>query len=78
MWIYHNLTHIAEIPSIHPVFAIHSPDGSNHTPAFADAARTPEAHKACMAVTKALAITSLRLLQDDDFLDLVSASHPPN
>jgi len=67
-----------EIPSIHPVFAIPSPGGSNHTPAFADAARTVEAHKACIAVTKALAITSVRLLQDDQFLEQVKDTFEQN
>jgi hypothetical protein len=61
-----------ELPSIHPVFAIPSTNGGNHTPAFADAARTPEAHKACMTVTKGLAMTGFRLLDDDAFFKRVS------
>ncbi|KZP25570.1 aminoacylase 1-like protein 2 [Athelia psychrophila] len=67
-----------EIPSIHPAFAIPSPDGNNHTAAFADAARTPEAHKACIAVTKGLAITSLRLLQDNEFFAQVKGTFDRN
>ncbi|KAF7970951.1 hypothetical protein HWV62_22531 [Athelia sp. TMB] len=61
-----------EMPSIHPVFAIPSPSGGNHTAAFAEAARTPEAHKACIAITKGLAITGLRALQDKEFFEQVT------
>ncbi|KAJ8588285.1 amidohydrolase [Rhizopogon salebrosus TDB-379] len=43
------------------------PNGGNHSPAFADSARTTEAHKACMTTTKALACTGFRVLEDDDF-----------
>lgn len=60
-----------ELPSIHPVFTIPSTNGGNHTPAFADAARTLEAHKACMTVTKGLAMTGFRLLDDDAFFKRV-------
>jgi hypothetical protein len=62
-----------ELPSIHPAFAIPSTNGGNHTPAFADAARTPEAHKACMTITKGLAMTGFRLLDDDAFFKRVSS-----
>ena len=50
-------------------------DGGNHTPAFTKAARTPEAHKACFNVSKALAATGLRVLTDDEFFAQVSLSH---
>jgi hypothetical protein len=61
-----------EMPSIHPSFAIPSPNGGNHTPAFADAARTPEAHEACITITKGLAMTGFRLLDDEAFFKRVS------
>lgn len=60
-----------ELPSIHPIFTIPSPNGSNHTPAFAEAARTIEAHRACLTFTKGLAITGVRLLDDDAFFQQV-------
>jgi hypothetical protein len=62
-----------ELPSIHPMFAIPSPHGGNHTPAFADAARTLEAHRACVTTTKGLAMTGFRLLDDHGFFKKVSA-----
>lgn len=56
------------LPSLHPAFAIPTrPNGGNHSPAFADSARTTEAHKACMITTKALACTGFRVLQDNEF-----------
>lgn len=57
-----------EIPSIQPVYAIPTEkNGSNHTPAFAESAKTPEAHAASIRTSKALAATGLRVLTDDDF-----------
>lgn len=61
------------LPSLHPSFTIPSPDGGNHTPAFTKAARTMEAHEACMTITKGIALNGLRLLCDDDFLQKVGA-----
>ncbi|KAG1876439.1 amidohydrolase [Suillus subalutaceus] len=56
------------LPSLHPAFAIPTqPNGGNHSPAFADSARTAEAHKACMITTKALACTGFRVLADKVF-----------
>ncbi|KAG1808649.1 uncharacterized protein BJ212DRAFT_1448958 [Suillus subaureus] len=56
------------LPSLHPAFAIPTrPNGGNHSPAFADSARTAEAHKACMITTKALACTGFRVLEDKVF-----------
>ncbi|KAH8998052.1 aminoacylase 1-like protein 2 [Lactarius akahatsu] len=56
------------LPSIHPGFSIPTePNGGNHTPAFTSAAATPEAHQACLEVCKALALTGLRVIQDDQF-----------
>lgn len=54
------------------MFTIASPNNAgNHTPGFAEAARTVEAHKACITITKGLAITGLRVLDDDSFYDQV-------
>jgi len=64
-----------EIPALHPVFAIPTePQGGNHTPAFAKAAATPEAHRATMAVTRGLAFTALRVLSDPSFFRQVKAN----
>lgn len=48
------------------------PNGGNHTSAFASAAATPEAHQACLEVCKALALTGLRVIEDDQFYSDVS------
>lgn len=57
-----------EVPSLHPAFAIPSqPQGGNHTPAFAIAARSTEAHKLCMTVAKGLAQTGFLILANDHF-----------
>ncbi|KAF8141560.1 hypothetical protein EV363DRAFT_1308441 [Boletus edulis] len=57
-----------EMPSLHPSFAIPTqPHGGNHTPAFAISARSIEAHKVCMTVTKGLAWTGFLVLADDQF-----------
>jgi hypothetical protein len=54
------------------MFTIPSPNNAgNHTPGFAEAARTIEAHKACITITKGLAITGLRVLDDDFFFKQV-------
>ncbi|KAI9464250.1 amidohydrolase [Boletus coccyginus] len=57
-----------EMPSLHPSFAIPTqPRGGNHTPAFAISARSIEAHKICMTLTKGLAWTGFLVLADDNF-----------
>ncbi|KAK7461001.1 hypothetical protein VKT23_008928 [Stygiomarasmius scandens] len=57
-----------ELPSLHPGFAIPTVvGGGNHTPEFAKAAATIEAHEACLDISKALAATGLRVLSDADF-----------
>ncbi|KIJ20921.1 hypothetical protein PAXINDRAFT_66801, partial [Paxillus involutus ATCC 200175] len=62
-----------EIPSLHPCFAIPTePNGGNHTPAFAVSARSTEAHKASMSVTKGLAWTGFRVIADNQFYERVS------
>jgi hypothetical protein len=48
------------------------PNGGNHTPAFASAAATPQAHQACLEVCKALALTGLRVIDDDQFYEEVN------
>ncbi|EUC59751.1 amidohydrolase-like protein [Rhizoctonia solani AG-3 Rhs1AP] len=61
-----------ELPAIHPGFAIPTvPNGGNHTPEYTAAARTQEAHKRAVAVSKGLAIVGLRALLDEQFLQIV-------
>jgi len=63
------------LPSLHPGFAIPTvKDGGNHTPAFAKAAATIEAHYACLDVSKALAATGMRVLTDEEFFARVKAT----
>ncbi|KAG2011851.1 aminoacylase 1-like protein 2 [Coprinopsis cinerea AmutBmut pab1-1] len=63
------------LPVIHPAFAIPTlPHGGNHTPAFEKAAKTQKAHEAMMAVTKGLALTGLRVLNDASFLSQVQTA----
>jgi len=61
-----------ELPSLHPGFSIPTEDnGGNHTPAFTKAARTVEAHKACLNISKALAGVGVKVLMDADFMTKV-------
>ncbi|THU88083.1 bacterial exopeptidase dimerization domain-containing protein, partial [Dendrothele bispora CBS 962.96] len=61
-----------ELPSLHPGFAIPTvPGGGNHTPEFAKAAATVEAHEACLDISKALAATGIRVFIDDEFFEEV-------
>jgi hypothetical protein len=48
------------------------PNGGNHTPEFAVAARTQEAHDATMTTTKGLSLTGFRVLNDTGFFERVS------
>lgn len=48
-------------------------NGGNHTPGFTAAAKTIEAHKACLIVSKALAGVGVKALTDAGFLKRVSA-----
>ena len=50
------------------------PLGGNHTPAFAKAAATMEAHNATITVSKGLALTALRVLDDARFFGQVKAA----
>jgi hypothetical protein len=43
------------------------PNGGNHTPGFTSAAATLEAHEICLEVCKALALTGVRVIGDDQF-----------
>jgi len=63
------------LPALHPAFAIPTvPNGGNHTPAFAKAARSEAAHAATIAITKGLALTGYRVLTDADFFNRVKSS----
>lgn len=42
-------------------------NGGNHTAPFAKSARSAEAHKATMTVSKGLAWTGFRVIADDEF-----------
>ncbi|KAE9399553.1 hypothetical protein BT96DRAFT_965608 [Gymnopus androsaceus JB14] len=54
------------LPALHPMYSIPTePNGGNHTPAFAKAAKSKEAHAATMISTRALARTALRFLEND-------------
>lgn len=46
-------------------------NGGNHTPAFTRVARTLEAHKACLNVSKALAGLGVKVLMDSEFVQKV-------
>ncbi|KAF9494346.1 hypothetical protein BDN71DRAFT_1449074 [Pleurotus eryngii] len=60
------------LPSLHPGFAIPTElNGGNHTHAFAKAASTIAAHKACLDVSIALAGVGIRVLLDDKFFERV-------
>ncbi|KAF7982808.1 hypothetical protein HWV62_25737 [Athelia sp. TMB] len=56
-------------------YAIPTEDnGGNHTPAFTKSARTVEAHKVCLNVSKALAGVGIKVLMDEDFARKVKES----
>lgn len=48
------------------------PNGGNHTRAFAEAARAPEAHAITLNVAKGIAVTGLRIVTDERFCIKVS------
>ncbi|KUJ09716.1 uncharacterized protein LY89DRAFT_597626 [Mollisia scopiformis] len=58
------------MPSLSPGFRIESVEGP-HNPGFAEAARTREAHDVALRVGKALAVTGLEVLSDEDLLKAV-------
>ncbi|KAI0643451.1 amidohydrolase [Trametes meyenii] len=56
------------LPALHPAYTIPGePNGGNHTPQFAKAAATPEAHAITLKVATGLAATGVRVLADADF-----------
>jgi hypothetical protein len=55
-------------PGFHGLYTIPAPDKApNHTPEFADAAGTEEAHRLTILTSKGLAGTAWRVLVDDEF-----------
>ncbi|CAL1714119.1 unnamed protein product [Somion occarium] len=63
------------LPCITPTYNIPTkPNGSNHTPQFAESAKDPAAHKVAMTASKGLAATALRVLQDEEFYQRVVKS----
>jgi len=48
------------------------PNGGNHTPLFAKSSITEQAFEATLATAKALALSGLRILDDDNFYNSVS------
>lgn len=56
-----------EVPSIHPTYVIDSPDGGVHTPGFAAAARTEDAHVRTVSQGQAMAAVALEVLVDDEY-----------
>lgn len=57
-----------EVPSFHGNFSIPTKPGVGlHTEEFRDAAKTFEAHQLAMGVGKGMAMTGLRVLQDEQF-----------
>ncbi|KIY53350.1 hypothetical protein FISHEDRAFT_63374 [Fistulina hepatica ATCC 64428] len=65
-----NVTH--ELPALHPIFAIPA-EKSNHSPQFAEAAATEEAHAAMLAISKVLAVLGCKFLQDSEFASEVKS-----
>lgn len=68
---YSNHLRLAAIPT--------QANGGNHTPAFTKSAASQQAHDAMMTVTKGLALTGFRLLEDAEFskeVKSVIASNP--
>ncbi|KAI7864591.1 hypothetical protein BDF14DRAFT_1731888 [Spinellus fusiger] len=51
------------IPSIHPIFSIHT-EATNHTREFAKAAATEQAHKACLLASRGLSFVAAEVLLD--------------
>ncbi|CAG8591401.1 3440_t:CDS:2, partial [Gigaspora margarita] len=62
-----NVTYV--VPGIHPVYNIFetSSENKNHTPKFAEQARTKFAHEKTIEATKSVALVGLDILIDDKF-----------
>ncbi|KAL5356744.1 hypothetical protein BJX96DRAFT_187442 [Aspergillus floccosus] len=56
-----------ETPSIHPIFALDSPNGSIHTKAFEQVAATKDSHDRAIKCGRAMARTGIEVLLDEDF-----------
>ncbi|KAK7018048.1 hypothetical protein VNI00_018421 [Paramarasmius palmivorus] len=55
------------LPALHPGYAIPTvTDGGNHAPMFAASAATEDAHIATLDLAKALALTGVRVIRDDE------------
>ena len=68
-----NVTYV--VPGIHALYDIKPPKGSaNHTPGFADAAKSEVAHEATLTASKGIALTGLDFLIDDEFAKQVKDS----
>lgn len=61
------------VPAIHPTIAIGARSLVAHTPEFARAANSPEAHRGMILAAKALAMTGLDVLMDRDLLARIKA-----
>jgi len=63
------------LPALHPLYSIPTtPNGGNHTPAFTKASATKEAHAANMVSTRSLALTALRIVQNEYLFQEMKAS----
>ncbi|MCS6801210.1 MAG: M20 family metallopeptidase [Chloroflexota bacterium] len=61
------------VPAIHPLFRIET-EGGNHTPAFAEAARSMEAHRAMLLAATAMAETAFDCFVDPALLNQARAA----
>ncbi|KAI8140350.1 hypothetical protein BJV82DRAFT_623586 [Fennellomyces sp. T-0311] len=59
-----------EVPSLHPMFGIHT-TAANHTIDFVAAARTVQAHKDTILSAKGLTVTASQVLLDDNLFQAV-------
>ncbi|KAH9940040.1 amidohydrolase [Epithele typhae] len=58
-----------ELPAIHPAYAIRTePNGANHTPQFAQSARSKQAHEQTLKVALGLAAVGFKVLDDAKFM----------
>ncbi|KAL4898199.1 hypothetical protein BDV59DRAFT_197141 [Aspergillus ambiguus] len=56
-----------ETPSIHPIFALDSPNGSIHTKDFEQVAATQDSHERTIKCGRAMARTGIEVLVNDEF-----------
>ncbi|KAH9975727.1 hypothetical protein BGW80DRAFT_1168819 [Lactifluus volemus] len=69
-----NISHA--LPALHPIFNIPTPDNAkNHTPGFAQAARSEAAHAAAIRTAALLAHTGFRVQSDGAFRARVRAAY---